>query len=237
MTLLAGSFIETVPGYVPLLTGSKSPDTNFGVLALGQNLAANTVLGRVAEVQSYLRTGVVGNNNAIEWRPVARGTSGNLPSIALVDPAGNNQALAVSVTGKDVSVSLATGVAGAITSTAAQVIAAVAANAAAAALVTGTNYSTSNGTAAVVAVAKTSLANGADGGELKALAPSATDGTQIPAGILVHAVNASTVAAYCQLYVGGTFNPDLLVFPASVQTDSQKSALFDGTPIHLRRPT
>ena len=52
------------------------------------------------------------------------GTRGNDFAVVHVDPSGNNQALAISMAGTTVTISLATGAAGAITSTAAQVVAA-----------------------------------------------------------------------------------------------------------------
>jgi hypothetical protein len=234
--LLAGGSFET---YTPeqLITSSDDIETNTARVAAGQNLAARTVVGRVTEVPASLATGVVANNNAILWSAVQRGTAGNAASIALVNPGTNSAALGVVVAGSDVTVNLATNGSAAITSTAAQVIAAVAASAAAAALLTGANQGASSGAAAVTAVSKTSLASGATNGQIKALAPSATDGTAKPVGILIHPVNASGGETDGQIYVDGSFNPDLLVWPASVQTDSQKKALFDGTPIQLRRPT
>lgn len=64
------------------------------------------------------------------------GLLGNQTSIQLVDPAANSAALAVTVTGRTITVSLATSVSGAITSTAAQIKTAIEADAAANALVT-----------------------------------------------------------------------------------------------------
>jgi len=114
-----------------------------------------------AAVKAALVTGVVGNNNALAWAARISGDEGNDISLALLDPAGNDKALAVDVVGRDILVSLATGGAGAITSTAAEVIAAVEASAAND-LVTVDNSGASTGAAAVVAVALTDLAGGAD---------------------------------------------------------------------------
>lgn len=76
---------------------------------------------------------------------VTPGANGNDISVTYVDPAGNNQELAVSVTGQAITVSLATGPGGAITSTAAQVKAAINAHAAASALVTAEDEGVGSG--------------------------------------------------------------------------------------------
>ena len=93
-------------------------------------------------------TGVEGNDNGITWTPDENGDGQVI--VNLIDPEGNDEELAVSVSGYTVNVSLATGGAGAITSTAAEVIAAVAADDDAAALVAGDNTGASDGSAAVV---------------------------------------------------------------------------------------
>ncbi|HEY6891641.1 MAG TPA: M14 family zinc carboxypeptidase [Solirubrobacter sp.] len=67
---------------------------------------------------------------------------GNAITAQLRDPAANNAALSVSVAGNAITVNLATGATGALTSTAAQVIDAINANPAASALVTASKYRT-----------------------------------------------------------------------------------------------
>lgn len=220
-----------------LVTGSEPVVTEPDTIGSGQTLAANTVMGRVSETRATKTTGVVGNNNAILWSANLRGTAGNTVTVALVDPSANNAALSVSVSGTAITVHLATGGTGSITSTAAQVIAAIAASAAASALVDVANASTSTGAAAVVAAAAAALTGGADNGHLKAHDPEATDGTQTAVGILVHAVDTTSAAQEAPIYIGGTFNPDLLVWHDTLQTDSQRAAVFDRTPINLRTPT
>ena len=91
---------------------------------------------------------------------VTAGAEGNDISVAYVDPSGNDQALAVVVSGKAITVNLATGPAGAITSTAALVKAAINASAAASALVTAEDEGT--GTGVVNAVAAANLTGGTD---------------------------------------------------------------------------
>lgn len=88
------------------------------------------------------------------------GYAGNDIAVTHVDPAGANKTLAVSVSGTDITVSLATNGGSAITSTAAQVKAAVNAHATASGLVTCEDEGA--GTGVVNAVVKTNLAAGTD---------------------------------------------------------------------------
>lgn len=97
-------------------------------------------------------------NQGLTYTADAEGTVGNSITVALVDPADTDQALAVSVTGSAITVSLATDSLGAITSTATLIAAAVNANAAAAALVTVTG----SGASAVTELTATALSGGVD---------------------------------------------------------------------------
>jgi hypothetical protein len=109
-----------------------------------------------------------GNDNGLTFTAVDFGAAGNDISIAYVDPAGNNAALSVTVASKAITVHLATGAGGAITSTAAAVLAAINASAAAAALVTVAIMTADAGVAddgsgVVTALAALNLAGGLDG--------------------------------------------------------------------------
>lgn len=106
-------------------------------------------------------TGIEGSNNGLTWTAQAVGEDGNEIMVALEDPDGNDQVLAVTVNGTSILVKLATGGAGAISTTAAQVIAAIEANADAAALVAVANTGASTGAAAVTDEI-VELASGAD---------------------------------------------------------------------------
>lgn len=113
-----------------------------------------------AAVVPSLVTGVVAANNAIRWTK-ADANDDRTPRVQLVNPGANDQALAIDVDGRDVIVSLATGVAGAITSTAALVIAAINEHNDASQLVVAANEGASSGAGVVAAVALTALAGGA----------------------------------------------------------------------------
>lgn len=99
-------------------------------------------------------TGAVDSDNALVWAAASAGAAGNDIAIYLRDPGAATQALAVSVSGTTVTVSLETDGTGAVASTGAEVIAAVAASAAASALLAVDDYSTSDGTGVVAASAK-----------------------------------------------------------------------------------
>jgi hypothetical protein len=103
-------------------------------------------LGRQYGVQAALSTNLTGTNNDLTFTSRRKGNAQNLITVAYVDPVGNNQALAVSTVGNAISVSLATGAGGAITSTAALVFAA--------------NKAGNDGTGVVIAMAATALAGG-----------------------------------------------------------------------------
>lgn len=108
-------------------------------------------------------SGVEGNNNGLTWTAKEVGVAGDGINVILEDPDGNNQALAIVVDGTTIIVKLKTGVGGAIETTAAEIIAALAlpANAAAAALVGAANTGASTGAAAVTDQV-VELAGGAD---------------------------------------------------------------------------
>lgn len=109
-----------------------------------------------------LDTGTVGANNAITWTANEPGTDGDDITVTIIDPAGNNVALSVDVDGTDIVVTGATDGASALTSTAAQVIAAVLEHDTASQLVTASNKGASSGVGVVLAVAETPLAGGSD---------------------------------------------------------------------------
>jgi len=71
-------------------------------------------------------------------------------------------------------------------------------------------------------------------GKLNLCVNTAVDGSDVPVGILVEAIDASAADKICQLYVGGCFHSDELVWDATFNTDPEKVAAFDGTPIVLR---
>lgn len=124
-----------------------------------RRIQANAVTAGVPG-QSSLTTALTGTNNDLKFTSVGRGVGQNLVTITYVDPPGNNAALGVSVTGNAITVNLATDGSSAVTSTAAQVAAAIAASTPAAALVTVANAAGNDGTGVVTALAPTALSGG-----------------------------------------------------------------------------
>lgn len=114
------------------------------------------------EVKASLLIGTVGSNNALTFTSKLTGELGNSSSLRLVDPGANNAALSISVSGRDVTVNLATGPAGAITTTATQLKTAIEANATAHALFTITNTGASTGAGVVTALRRAQLSGGLD---------------------------------------------------------------------------
>ena len=62
---------------------------------------------------------------------------------------------------------------------------------------------------------------------------AASDGTQNPVGILIHAIDASAADKDCQIYVGGVFNFANLVVPGSITTAALANSYFDNSPIKI----
>ena len=99
-------------------------------------------------------------NTAIEVMARTAGLVGNAITVELEDPGANDAALAVNVAGNAITVSLATGNAGAITSTNTEAVAAINAHAEASALVMASLAAAGVADTVVLAVAATNLAGG-----------------------------------------------------------------------------
>ena len=115
--------------------------------------------------QATIDVNPTGDDNGLTFTARQYGAGGNEITIAYIDPGANDAALSVTVAGNAIRVSLATGEAGAIESTAAEVLAAIQAHGPAHELVTvsllesDTNFS--DGSGAVTAIASTALEGGA----------------------------------------------------------------------------
>lgn len=136
--------------------------------ALGGLLTSNAGAPTTAVAASAI-VNPTGNDNGLTFTAKTYGAAGNNISIRYVDPGAASQALSVSVVGTAITVSLATNGGSSITSTAAQVKAAVDADARASSLVSVAIYTADAGTAddgsgVVTAMAQANLANGAGTG-------------------------------------------------------------------------
>jgi hypothetical protein len=114
-------------------------------------------------VQATLTTALAGANNDLEYTSELPGALGNAIRVRYVNPGVNNASLGVVVSGRDITVNLATGAGGAISSTATQVKEALEASAAASALVLLGIPAGNNGSGVVTAMSYTALAGGAGG--------------------------------------------------------------------------
>lgn len=120
--------------------------------------------------KASLSTNLTGTNNDLVFTALYGGTYGNGIKIEYLDPSANNAALSISVSYQSgtakptITVNLATGSGGAISSTAALITAAVRANAMAAKLVTVVNKVSNDGTGIVTALSATNLSSGTDVG-------------------------------------------------------------------------
>lgn len=135
----------------------------FQGLAAGPYVAAAPVDGLSGNAAAGAVTGAGVANGGISWTSREAGRDGNSLSVELVDPGGNNAALAVSETAGAIEVSLATDGSGAITSTAADVIAAVRADPGLYELVTVKHADGSTGAGVQVAEGPVQFAGGGVG--------------------------------------------------------------------------
>ena len=119
------------------------------------------IINTEAEAKATLSTNLDGDNNDLKFTSKLKGHFGNTIKVAYVDPDAADAKIGVSVSGTTITVSLATGANKAITSTAANVKAAIEAVPAAAALVSVANVVGNSGAGVVAAMAATALANGA----------------------------------------------------------------------------
>lgn len=115
-----------------------------------------------AEVKATLATGTAAANTGISYTSKLAGVLGNKINVRYVDPKANNAALSVAVSGQDIVVSLATGPSGTITTTGAQLLAAITASTAASALVTAAATGASTGAGVIAAMGRAYLTGGQD---------------------------------------------------------------------------
>lgn len=121
--------------------------------------------------KAALTTALAGANNDLVFTARIGGPGGNAIRVEYI-VAGNNTPLTVVVRGYDITVNVATGGAGAATSTSALVKAALEANSDATRLIIVAHAASNDGTGVVTALSFTALA----GGNLSTLQPALTDG-------------------------------------------------------------
>jgi len=146
--------------------------------AIGALLRAVKTTGKLLKAAaSVLMTGGPANSDIVFTATHKyQGAQGDHITVTFTDPAGNNQPLTIAVTRFDINVLLKTGGAGGIESTAAEIVAAIAADADAADLVTGVADGT--GAGVVIAIAKSYLTGGI-GAVAVAREAATADGDQV----------------------------------------------------------
>lgn len=128
----------------------------------GGTIRTCTAVRQTGRVLATVTLDMTAATSDLTYTAKRAGADGDLISVIHIDPTANDAELAVTVDGTAITVSLATGVAGAITSTAAEVKAAILASPAASALVTCEDEGA--GTGVVNALAVAFLATGAYAG-------------------------------------------------------------------------
>lgn len=70
-------------------------------------------------------------------------------------------------------------------------------------------------------------------------APAASDSTAVPVGVLATSINTTSPAGdrFAPFYEGGCFNPNLLVWPAALDTFAERNAALRkaGAPFRVKR--
>lgn len=82
---------------------------------------------------------------------------------------------------------------------------------------------------------RTPLGQVAATGKFVEWSPAGNDGSQVAVRLTPFAVDATAGDKDAPLIKSGTFDPDLVAWPAGV-TDVQKLTAFVGTPISLQKP-
>ena len=139
------------------LHGSEIVEVDDGTRAI--QTVRSSVIGIVGtapnaalETKSTLLVGTLSANNSLLFTSKLYGALGNEITIHFKDPREKSAALAISVYGKAITVSLATDAAGVVKTTAAEIITAITADTKAGAIVGVANNSTSTGEGVVTAV-------------------------------------------------------------------------------------
>jgi hypothetical protein len=135
---------------------------NTGANALGAVVTVQLGAGDGIGSKAVLSTDLADANNDLDFTAVRGGKRGNAIQVEYLDPDAANKALQLTVVGTKLSFSLATNGAGAITTTAGEILAAYRQSAEARALVTAVLKAGNDGTGVVIAMAATNLATAID---------------------------------------------------------------------------
>lgn len=165
----------------------------------------------VTAVAASLTVNPAGDDNGLTFTARNYGAEGNRITIEYRDPGTNNATLSVSVSGDTIVVNLATGAAGAVTSTAAEVLAAVNASVAASRLVS-----------VAIHAADTGVADDGSGVVTAMAAAPLTGGTGT-------AINVALPGAVCIDYTNGATYTNTGTTASPVWTASVTTAAYAAT--------
>jgi hypothetical protein len=157
----------TGDGTWPWTSAWTPTDNAAGTPAFARALAAPSnveLAGASATVAATFATNGAGDNNDLTFTSVLPGRLGNDIRARFVDPNAGNGSLSVHVTDRDITVNLATDSGGDITTTAAQVKAAIEASTPAASLVSVTNKAGNDGSGVIVQAFPYTALTGGTGG-------------------------------------------------------------------------
>ncbi len=180
--------------YLGIVTAHLENDGSAITATVGDVVNAITAGAKAASVE-------VGADNAkIKVTAKTAGFEGNDLSIVLADPGANDKALSVDYDDGVITVNLATDGSGSITSTGADVVAAINADVEASALVYAELGTGSDGTGTCAAVASTALVGGSDEAPVTAANGTGSDGSgtasETAATALAGGVDQNVVAEY-----------------------------------------
>ena len=205
-TSLTGSnndlnFFARLPGSTDYTVEYRDPSANNAALSV--------------TVHAYLKTLLTGSNNDLVFTAVQEGASGEAITVRYLDPAANDAVESVSVSGNAITVNLATGVAGAITSTGDSIKASLLASAAASALVTAVDAASNDGSGAVTALSATALGGRA---VIVHLATGVAGAITSTAAQVAAAITADTLASAVVIAENAASNTGAGVVIAMAQT-------------------
>ena len=221
-TALDGIFDQIGARVVVVNVAARSDVASHAAVFVGDALQLGTAAGRTDKGIAGLtltsspvtaaEVDVGAGNAAIEVMARVAGADGNNITVALVDPGANDAPLTIDVAGQAITVNLATGAAGAVTSTNTEIVDALNAHAAASALVMAAVAAGGAADTVVAAVAATALAGGA-GQAYEAESDYTLDAatgvvTRVAAGDIV--AGQAVLASYSRVDLATTATADIV---------------------------
>jgi hypothetical protein len=204
----------------------------------GYQRKAQTILGMTAPYAGATTIAAADQPKAVVLTSLAWGHEGGNNLTASLVNAGASKELTVTVAGNAITVQAATDAAGAITSTATQVVAAINANTDAAKLVTAAVYRTSGGTGVVSATASTKLSDFLNAPTSQPRGPIQIQGLRIGNDVGKPQGSKVGIFIYCQEHAREWGTPLVCLETAerlvrNYGSDPETTALIDGLDIFV----